>query len=127
MYKTDLAGFCIDINLPDGVYNTWGDSGIGKTYLAKKLRQLALLKYPVNSYTYGEENIGLSLSNMLKSNLEVLFIDRLDMYISEELCEEINNSSVKIILMDLKSEDISPNISDYYDIKLTESSIEVFI
>lgn len=71
----------IEVRLDNGIYIFDMDSGTGKTWLCKMLRQYQLAGEPVASYTYQDKQIGLDFDKVVKpTEQKLLMIDRYDMY-----------------------------------------------
>lgn len=126
MYEYVYNRLTIRINLEPGVYTSYGDSGEGKSYLANMLKKLARKGYPVNSITYGDDKAGLDIKSIITSkNIKILFIDRFDMFIDDELSSIISQQKDKVILLDLKTNKNKIKLTNYYDIELSNNMIEV--
>ena len=127
MLKYKINGIDISINLNNGVYTFYGYSGEGKSYLAFLLKELRKQGYNVDSYSYLDDvayssNVYNILSN---SNNVLVFIDRLDMFINEELSIFINSIKDKIILLDYKHEIYEiPNLN-YCSIEYCKGRINI--
>lgn len=91
----------IDIKINDiGIYFLDEDGGTGKTYLFKSLKKLLSL-YKSYLITYDSNNV-VKFGD--SNNCNIIFYDRLDMYISDMIVKDIVDYSKKcIVLLDLKN------------------------
>lgn len=101
IFRKEVSGVLIDIQLKSdtGIFYLPPFSGVGKTWLAKMLRKVYLSGGRVNSYSYEDY---LMKTPLRLENLELMLIDRYDMYygfFSDEI-REFSKSG--IVLMDCK-------------------------
>ncbi len=103
MYKTNEYYVSVNIQLENGVYTLPNESAIGKTYLAKVLREYSNIGEPVLSLTYYDFNDGVDLRYYTsKKDYKVLLLDRFDMYNDkfEDIIFELGRHM--IVLLDSK-------------------------
>lgn len=105
-YKIGGVDIQIEIDRP-GVYQLDGDSATGKTYLFKLLRGVnkASSMDKVITYTYDDKWLGVKLDELARGKeLELVVIDRYDMFLNEYL-DEINELGKEaIVLIDSKQD-----------------------
>lgn len=126
MYKNDKYDVEVNINLDNGIYVFDEKSATGKTRLCKVLKELRKLGEPVIGYTYGDDNLGISLIDITnKVNPKVLMLDRYDMYngtFNNELAEWSKNA---VILIDCKGDLETKTYTDRCTIEMGPREIEV--
>lgn len=118
----------IEITGEPGVYFFDLESGIGKTYLLKSLKEVASFKDTI-AYTYNDRLFLKDLKalvNEYRDNLKVIMLDRYDMY-KNEFVDIIDSLADKcIVLIDVKEyEDVQCEFTGWAGIKRTEDSIKV--
>lgn len=126
-YERTINRTKITIDLPSGVYLFNGHSATGKTRLFRMLRDLQLGGESVFTYTYDDKLLfHLDLAQMLgNENLEIVMLDRYDMYLGDALREIRNCANNAVVLIDCKSE--FPGDFDYEiaSIEMEKNNIEV--
>lgn len=139
MYTNNSFQTDINIQLNNGLYIFEGESATGKTRLFNELRniqkyeQSERLKESIVTYTYNDYLLyNVTLEDILKKyeneKLEVIILDRYDMYGSEEYIDSlVKISKDSIILVDCKSIDKFSNCTDdnICFIEMDETSITV--
>ena len=104
-----------------GIYAFIPDSGSGKTYLYRCVKDLERQGKPVLAVTFGDE-----LKSSL-SNLELIVLDRADMYLNDEIIDSLVEISERsIILLDLK---VKENLNFYCgtcNMDFTPEMLEVY-
>lgn len=126
MYKIDKYNVKLTFNLKNGVYTTSCESGTGKTWLCKVLKQYRSYGEPVASYTYLDYTMGVDIASVLNSEkFKVIMLDRYDMYqgIGVELLKQIKDRA--IVIVDTKSGIHGFNDDERCFIELSMNSIEV--
>jgi hypothetical protein len=131
MHKVfDLKPRKVKINLDSGIYAFEDTAANGKTYLMsliKTLNELELLK--ACNITYKKD---LSIENVIEeisqSKYDIIFFDRMDLYVTKELCVAIENVPKEtIVLMDIKDLNLLYRIgANIAFINLKENIIEVW-
>lgn len=112
----------IDIRLDPGVYCMGTTSGTGKTYIAKKLKEMSTV-CNVMSYTLTDVN---KPESVLNNSYDILMFDRADMYMTEELLDKILiDRKSKVVLLDLKHNNYK--LEDWCYVNLTEDKVIVAI
>lgn len=98
--------------LPCGIYALPDEGGAGKTYFGKLLRSMGAkkcIRVSVMSYNkdYEEEDY-VRLLDKVGQDIEILFLDRLDLYLTDEIAKKIVilAETCKVFL-DLKDWDIT--------------------
>lgn len=126
MYKNNKYDVEINVNLENGIYIFDEKSATGKTRLCKELKELRRLGEPVIGYTYGDDNLGIDLVEVInKIHPKVLMLDRYDMYngaFKEKLTEWAKNI---IVLIDCKGDLEAETCTDWCTIEMGLREIEV--
>jgi hypothetical protein len=119
----------LSIDLEPGLYAFDDISASGKTYLMGLLNALnELEQISVCNITYKKdiciENV---INEINKKTYDVIFFDRMDLYITRELCDAISVLPKEtIVLMDIKDLNLLYKIGvNIADIELKENIIEV--
>lgn len=124
-----LSGLDVTVNirLTNNAYQFDCKSATGKTRLYNVVKTYQYAGYNVAAYSYSDLVCGVNFNNILsKNNLELLIVDRYDMFSSMYHNELEELSKRCIILIDSKR--LLP-FGDYYlacSIKMTPTTIEVF-
>lgn len=114
----------IRVNLEPGVYTFVKDSADGKSYLCHLLRKLSTADSRVNSYTYSDKSV-FSLAKLFENKaLELVMLDRYDMYPGEGVAEIAEFSKGGIVLIDSKNYKLPLQITTCF---LTMSANEMVI
>ena len=123
----------IKINLRNGIYILGAFGGDGKSYLCNILKDVSVLgDFKVAGISYrdyvemGEE----SIVRKLQEDLEVVMLDRFNLYCTDNIIDVVNRMSHKtVFLIDYKynSTKFPLSIKDYKSavVLLTEEGIEV--
>lgn len=91
----------LTVDLPNGIYCFYPDSGTGKTYLCNYLRGLPSDRYPVFAMTLNDFNLQKNIKIPLDRKLYVF--DRYDMYNGKFIEEMTYLRDKAIVLVDVKS------------------------
>jgi hypothetical protein len=125
----DLKPRRIKIDLEPGLYAFEDISATGKTYLMSLfnvLNEKELLS--ACNITY-KRNISYEsiICEITKQTYDIIFFDRLDLYVTNQLCDAIGNLPKEtIVLMDIKDLNLLHKIGvDIAEIELKEDIIEV--
>lgn len=124
-YKIGGVDIQIEIDRP-GVYQLDGDSATGKTYLFKLLRGVnkASSMDKVITYTYDDKWLGVKLDELARGKeLELVVIDRYDMFLNEYL-DEINELGRKAIVLIGSKQDFDASY-DFTEVMLGVGKITV--
>lgn len=79
--KTTYSGLNVSVDLTNGVYVFFPDSGSGKSYLASVFRDLSSGRLRVASYTYTDHALNIPIELVLdNSKFDIVVIDRYDLY-----------------------------------------------
>ena len=116
----------ISINLDNGVYFFIPDSGAGKTFLCKKIKEYNRVGEPVYAISYDDVNRFIDSDIEVMKKSKVNLFDRYDLYsdLFIDLIKELSKSSV--VLIDTKQLLFIPGVKiNYCMIKLKLSGIEV--
>ena len=129
MMNYNILGIDIEIKLESGIYLMDNESAVGKTRLGKLL--LAIFNDNQEVYYYSIEDFrkGLKVNDILKnSNIRVMLIDRLDLFIDDyNIFEEILEYSNQIVfLLDLKNKITDLSGNRWCNVRMTENKIEVY-
>ena len=126
MFRIDKYNVNVTIDLENGVYTFENLSASGKTRLAKLFSKWQAYGEPVASYTYIDKLRNISLHDILfDKDIEVVVLDRYDMYKGFCSNEVIQVAGDKIILIDCKSETLINIPIETCFIEMSEHSIEV--
>lgn len=128
MFKFNVSGIEVSINLSPGIYIMNNKSAVGKTRLGLLLEKKFLIDGSTLYYSYSDYAKGIKLTDILeKRDYNVVLIDRLDMFVSKyNVFSDIDKYKYNtIFLLDLKS--ISSHYHDlqYCNVKMRETEIEV--
>lgn len=100
------------------------DSADGKSYLCNLLRKLSTADNRVNSYTYSDKSV-FSLAQLFENKaLELVMLDRYDMYSGEGVAELAEFSKGGIVLIDSKNYEFPLRVTTCF---LTMSADEIVI
>lgn len=125
----DIKPRSLYLSINNGCYFLDNEAAIGKTYLGTLLKKLNEAdKLSARVITYKKDASSNDIIGCLKKNhYEVVLFDRLDLYITEELCEFLaKNCEDSIYLLDIKNLNKVKNLGlKYADLLLTENRIEV--
>jgi tRNA A37 threonylcarbamoyladenosine biosynthesis protein TsaE len=130
MYTSKKVTPKIVINLKPGIYIFEGESGTGKSYLAKTLHRYRALKEPVDSFTY-DDAVKTSLESYLNGNdfsmndLKVVMLDRYDLYTRKFNSTIEDLAKHCIVLIDCKGPTYIHDDGDSCSIIFDEKTIEV--
>lgn len=117
----------VDIRLTNNAYQFDCKSATGKTRLYNVVKTYQYAGYNVAVYSYSDLVCGVDFNNILnKNNLELLVVDRYDMF-SDMYHKELEELSKRCIVL-IDSKRLLP-FGDYYlacSIKMTPTTIEVF-
>ena len=117
----------VNIRLTNNVYQFDCKSATGKTRLYNVVKTYQYAGYNVAAYSYSDLVCGGDFKNILnRDNLELLVVDRYDMFYNM-YCKELEELSKRCIIL-VDSKRILP-FGDYYltcSIKMTPMAIEVF-
>lgn len=115
----------LTVDLPNGIYEVYPDSGTGKTYLCNYLRTLPSDQYPVFAMTLNDFNLQKDIKVPLDRKL--YFFDRYDMY-NGKFVEEMEYLRDKaIVLVDVKT--MIVGLRGYVDtcvMKFTSNEFKVY-
>ena len=112
----------IRVNLEPGVYTFVKDSADGKSYLCHLLRKLSTADSRVNSYS---DKSVFSLAKLFENKaLELVMLDRYDMYPGEGVAEIAEFSKGGIVLIDSKNYKLPLRVTTCF---LTMSANEMVI
>jgi len=95
----------VSFNIKKGCYYFEQESAIGKTYLGEILKKLnAAGELSACVITYDKELTSMDIINsMSKKDYDIIFLDRLDMYISKEISDYLfQNGDKTTYFLDLK-------------------------
>ena len=88
----------VSVYMPKRINIVRGDSGVGKTFLAKALHQLTLKSYKVISYGY-ENYMGISCDQIASLNDDsLLILDNADIYMTKELQRAVLQSHATCLI-----------------------------
>ncbi len=126
MYTCDKYNVNIRIELENGLYIFNNQASIGKTRLCKTLKELRRLNEPVIGYTYGDDKLGIILTELiLDVKPIVIMLDRYDMYNGEFNDKILEWAKYSIVLIDCKGDlNIAVN-ADWCTIEMGPQKIEV--
>lgn len=101
----NYVGGTVEINIRNfGVYSLGCDSATGKTYLSNILKS----EEDVYVLTYDSENRILEgLREFIESNIPILYFDRFDLSITENIAKVISLIKDRYIILDFKNDDYS--------------------
>lgn len=108
----------------NGVYHLSPFSGVGKSYMAKILKDLGDFGKPYTSVTYKDKIRSAEYYKKYK----LVFFDRVDLYYSkklEELFVELGKST--IVLFDMKNVDIVGDIYHFAYLELKEDFFKLVL
>lgn len=128
MFKFNVSGIEISINLSPGIYIMNNKSAVGKTRLGLLLEKKFISGDATFYYSYNDYLKGVRLSDILaKREYSVVLIDRLDMFINDyNVFNDIDKYKYNtIFLLDLKSISIHYHDLQYCNVKMRETEIEV--
>lgn len=117
------------LNVQPGCYIFEPENAIGKTYLGKLITKLSELGELNACYiTYSKSlSIKATIEELAHSNFDIVFLDRFDLYVSDDLCRHLNSTCEKTVyLMDLKDTNKIRFFSESYaEIILAADRVEV--
>lgn len=103
--KFEIRPRAVHVNLENGYYFLGFDGGVGKTYLynlLSKLGEAGKLKFCGISYHKAQEEDEI-LKKMRAEKYELIFLDRFDLYVTYEICKEVERlENSTIILLGIK-------------------------
>lgn len=115
----------LKINLSNGIYEIYPESGTGKTYLYNYLRELPNGEYPVFAITLNDFNVQKNIEIPLDRKLYLF--DRYDMYNGKFIKEMEYLRDKAIVLVDVKTLiDGLTGCIDTCEIQFTSNTFEVF-
>lgn len=112
----NYVGGTVEINIKNfGIYSLGRDSATGKTYLSSILKS----EEDIYVLTYDSENKILEgLREFIKSDMPILYFDRFDLSITENIAKVISLIKDRYIILDFKNDNYS---------KLLDASMLSFI
>lgn len=130
MYEYLKGSPKVIIQLPAGLFSFQCQSAVGKTYLAKQLRLLRGLGERVDSFTVDDLRRGdlegaLTASDCTVWDLEVLLLDRYDLYAGKFDAQIQTLSKTCTVLVDCKYQTCLKGVQDCR-IKRDASTLEVY-
>ena len=95
----------LNVNLPaDGFYLFNRESSAGKTYIAELLKSVEDQKVLVLTYNRDRDFMNLAISKLDDTDLELVIVDRADLYMTSELLSKLYKVSSRCpVVVDLKS------------------------
>lgn len=125
----DLKPRRIKIDLEPGLYAFEDISATGKTYLMSLFNVLNERELLSSCNITYKRNISSEsiICEITKQTYDIIFFDRLDLYVTNQLCDAIGNLPKEtIVLMDIKDLNLLHKIGvDIAEIELKEDIIEV--
>lgn len=125
----DIKPRSLLINITPGCYFFDNEAAIGKTYLGNLLSKLSDAdRLSACTITYAKNVSAKDIISYLKSGLyDVVFFDRLDLYITDELCEFlVEDCNNRIYLLDIKNLNKIRGVGlKYAELLLAKDKIEV--
>lgn len=128
-----IREFCditLDINIRrKGIFKFINEGSTGKSYLALLLNDLNLPQFKVISYENDDNIFNYKVDRaLLDKGVELILLDRADMYMTQELLDRlIDASKDKIIILDLKTlQNYNVCFSGICSIRLSQGRLRVF-
>ena len=106
VFKSNILGLQVTVDLKPGVYLMGNDSAIGKSRLGSLLEKGFLNGLNTYYYNYSDYVKGLRIKDALaKKSYDVVLLDRVDLYIQEYdiISEVMPYAESTVFLVDLKN------------------------